>query len=65
MREPSLVVDVAIIRQADEALAGHATRIDVRMHADGSVSVDDDGPGPAASSHRGAGTSRQRAGVEE
>ncbi|GAA3453036.1 DNA gyrase/topoisomerase IV subunit B [Dactylosporangium matsuzakiense] len=41
----------------DEGIAGHATRVEVTLHADGSVQVDDDGRGIPVDVHAKSGMS--------
>ena len=48
---PTHLVQEAIDNGVDEALAGHATRVDVVVHDDGSISVCDDGRGMPVDPH--------------
>jgi topoisomerase-4 subunit B len=57
---PNHLAQEVIDNSVDEALAGHASRIDVILHADGSVTVADDGRGMPVDTHPGEG----RPGVE-
>ena len=45
--DPTHIIQEAIDNAADEAFGGHADRIDVTLHRDGSVTVTDNGPGIA------------------
>tara|TARA_R110002110_G_scaffold333755_3_gene544761 strand:+ start:26552 stop:28447 length:1896 start_codon:yes stop_codon:yes gene_type:complete len=52
---PNHLAQEVIDNSVDEALAGHATRIDVTLHRDGAISVSDDGRGMPVDIHPGQG----------
>ncbi|OEY65268.1 DNA topoisomerase IV subunit B [Marinobacter sp. X15-166B] len=52
---PNHLAQEVIDNSVDEALAGHARRIDVVLHADGSLSVEDDGRGMPVDVHKEEG----------
>ena len=49
---PTHLVQEAVDNGVDEALAGHATRVEVTLHADSSITVADDGRGMPVDVHQ-------------
>jgi topoisomerase-4 subunit B len=57
---PNHLAQEVIDNSVDEALAGHATRIDVTLFADGSCEVADDGRGMPVDMHPSRGCPASR-----
>ena len=51
------LVNEILDNSTDEGVAGHATRVEITLHADGSVQVDDDGRGIPTDGHAKSGLS--------
>ncbi len=56
-QRPNHLAQEVIDNSVDEAIAGHATRIDVVLYKDGSLAVSDDGRGMPVDKHKGEGVS--------
>jgi topoisomerase IV subunit B len=54
---PNHLAQEVVDNSVDEAIAGHAKRIDVMLFKDGSLSVTDDGRGMPVDKHKGEGVS--------
>lgn len=50
---PNHLIQEVVDNSVDEAIAGHCSRIDVVLHADGAISVADDGRGMPVDQHPG------------
>ncbi len=56
-QRPNHLAQEVVDNSVDEAIAGHAKRVDVVLYGDGSLAVTDDGRGMPVDRHRGEGVS--------